>query len=631
MSAPLATLLRYGPDSAIYQLLSEEELASKTEALLLELKLEATGATAVPEHEALVTGGKDASRTPLDTPGACAGRTYDVGCHMMLHIGEVPPTSSGRGRNTSRSHDFSLQKRYSWAELPVISSLRDAIVSFFGLPSGAIAGANLCAYRGPAAVLKPRKDVMPPGLEGPVVYSVSLSHGAPWRYVWKTDTECASFDLPSGSINVLGQDTNRLGSYAVPASTKRTDEAWRVSINFLPAAVAAAAPQPVLFYRNHPFSNFWICERYVFVLPPCCRREGFPHEFRVVCAETAIMLTKAVLMGDRASMQQLIADTSAAEADPRGAATRRLASKAKQIGRRVAPFDFALWDRHCTEVAYSVVLQKFSASGRLRDSLLATGNRRIAEASPRDFRWGIGVGCHHPRAKDPEQWPQGGNLLGKALERTRETLGGEPPAKRRRLAQPVQIRPWGVFIASTDAALPADVLEGVTDLLSPEATAGNPMWQQLGKAKDGDSFKHLRRVCGGRRTADIAPPPEARALLDAAAATLRSLGQDAAAELTERCDNISMNIYRKGARLPLHQDPDDYEPFIICVSLYASRTMTFAHTRQGRQTLEVGAGDIYMLRGEGYTEWTHGMLSKAPAYAASVTGRVRRSQQASQT
>ena len=50
-----------------------------------------------------------------------------------------------------------------------------------------------------------------------------------------------------------------------------------------------------------------------------------------------------------------------------------------------------------------------------------TGARRIAEASPHNKVWGIGLTAFDPRAASPTSWC-GPNLLGQALERTREIL-----------------------------------------------------------------------------------------------------------------------------------------------------------------------------------------------------------------
>ena len=53
--------------------------------------------------------------------------------------------------------------------------------------------------------------------------------------------------------------------------------------------------------------------------------------------------------------------------------------------------------------------------------LLSTGNAILVEAAPRDLIWGIGLGDHNERARDPAQW-RGRNMLGFALVEVRERL-----------------------------------------------------------------------------------------------------------------------------------------------------------------------------------------------------------------
>ena len=54
----------------------------------------------------------------------------------------------------------------------------------------------------------------------------------------------------------------------------------------------------------------------------------------------------------------------------------------------------------------------------MKHHLLSTGNKRLAEASPMDPVWGIGLRADDPRAKSPRQW-RGKILLGEALSAVR--------------------------------------------------------------------------------------------------------------------------------------------------------------------------------------------------------------------
>jgi ribA/ribD-fused uncharacterized protein len=64
---------------------------------------------------------------------------------------------------------------------------------------------------------------------------------------------------------------------------------------------------------------------------------------------------------------------------------------------------------------------KSTQSPRLKRALLDTGNRTLAEASPFDLNWGIGIRADNPLAQDPDHW-RGKNLLGEALMQVRMTI-----------------------------------------------------------------------------------------------------------------------------------------------------------------------------------------------------------------
>lgn len=143
-----------------------------------------------------------------------------------------------------------------------------------------------------------------------------------------------------------------------------------------------------------------------------CFSQWFPRAFvtggvRYATAEHFMMAEKARLMGDEASRAAILAATSAAEA--------------KALGRCVAPYDDALWSRARFDAVVRGNVAKFGAHDDLRAFLLATNDRVLVEASPRDTVWGIGLGASNPLAADPTKW-RGQNLLGFALMEAREAL-----------------------------------------------------------------------------------------------------------------------------------------------------------------------------------------------------------------
>jgi len=122
--------------------------------------------------------------------------------------------------------------------------------------------------------------------------------------------------------------------------------------------------------------------------------------------EQYMMAEKARLFGDKDAEAKILAARNPREQ--------------KALGRKVQAFDQARWDAAREEIVYRGNLAKFCQNADLRERLLSTGDRIIAEASPRDRIWGIGMAEDHPNVTDMSVWGQ--NLLGKAVMRVRETL-----------------------------------------------------------------------------------------------------------------------------------------------------------------------------------------------------------------
>lgn len=124
------------------------------------------------------------------------------------------------------------------------------------------------------------------------------------------------------------------------------------------------------------------------------------------CMEQYMMAQKAELFGDKEILKQIL-DCD----DP---------ATIKKLGRLVRKFDASVWD----QVKYSIVLngnwKKFSQNSQLRNFLLSTADQILAEASPYDTVWGIGLSADQA-ASGPQYW-RGENLLGFALMEVRDEL-----------------------------------------------------------------------------------------------------------------------------------------------------------------------------------------------------------------
>lgn len=87
--------------------------------------------------------------------------------------------------------------------------------------------------------------------------------------------------------------------------------------------------------------------------------------------------------------------------------------KVKGLGRKVKNFDQKVWDQHRKTCMRDGLRYKFSDPA-LKKILMSTNDAIIAEASPKDKIWGIGLKADHRYAKTPSNW-QGMNYLGQCL------------------------------------------------------------------------------------------------------------------------------------------------------------------------------------------------------------------------
>lgn len=139
--------------------------------------------------------------------------------------------------------------------------------------------------------------------------------------------------------------------------------------------------------------------------------QWYPSEFFVVghtynCCEQYMMSEKAKLMNDTETFNLIMSET-----DPK---------KIKALGRKVKNFDSHLWDCYKKEVILTANLAKFTQNSELKKLLLGTGEEVIAEASPVDNVYGIGM-AECKEAEDVTNW-KGSNLLGYCLMTVRDML-----------------------------------------------------------------------------------------------------------------------------------------------------------------------------------------------------------------
>ena len=170
-------------------------------------------------------------------------------------------------------------------------------------------------------------------------------------------------------------------------------------------------PYPVsVFYgynnSNPCFSNFYRQTPFVFTIPAWCGTYA-KTPVLIDYSEKAIMLCKASLMNDTTTYLKIL--------------NCEKPDRCKLLGRKVKPFDDALWKKYVCNIAYEVTLAKFTTNPGLKDALKATGKSIIAEASPTDKVWGIGMNCSNKNNQYPVRW-EGTNILGWALMEVRQKI-----------------------------------------------------------------------------------------------------------------------------------------------------------------------------------------------------------------
>ena len=102
------------------------------------------------------------------------------------------------------------------------------------------------------------------------------------------------------------------------------------------------------------------------------------------CVEQFMMASKARLFSDDTALSAILASD-----DPR---------EQKRLGRQMRHFDHELWQSECENIILHGNLAKFSQIEEMHLGLIQTGDRRLAEASPHDKLWGIGLSSCDPES-----------------------------------------------------------------------------------------------------------------------------------------------------------------------------------------------------------------------------------------
>ncbi len=102
----------------------------------------------------------------------------------------------------------------------------------------------------------------------------------------------------------------------------------------------------------------------------------------------------------------------------------KIQKKFKDLGKEVKGFDEEIWKQKRVPIVTVGSREKFEQNPKLKEKLLATGNKTLVEASVFDKIWGIGLEKHRPEAQDRNQW-KGLNLLGEILTNVKKKMQQE--------------------------------------------------------------------------------------------------------------------------------------------------------------------------------------------------------------
>ena len=150
----------------------------------------------------------------------------------------------------------------------------------------------------------------------------------------------------------------------------------------------------MILFWNGIFSNWYPAS---FVI------EGVEYN----CVEQYMMAEKARFFNDTEIEQKIM--------------EARLPGNQKGLGRKVQNFDADAWMAVCREKVLPGIIAKFKSHPSLKKLLLQTGDKIIAEASPVDKIWGIGLAPDDTKAQDQANW-DGLNILGELTMEARRQL-----------------------------------------------------------------------------------------------------------------------------------------------------------------------------------------------------------------
>ena len=138
-------------------------------------------------------------------------------------------------------------------------------------------------------------------------------------------------------------------------------------------------------------------------------------------AEQYMMYQKSLLMDDLEIAKKILSiDIYDESCNSESKVIFSSIAQIKKLGRKIKNFDQNKWNSNKLEIVKKGNYLKFSQNSDLKNILLQTDDKILAEAASYDNIWGIGLSESQALVTDPEYY--GENLLGKALMWTRSEI-----------------------------------------------------------------------------------------------------------------------------------------------------------------------------------------------------------------
>ncbi|KAJ2915143.1 hypothetical protein MD484_g5278, partial [Candolleomyces efflorescens] len=170
----------------------------------------------------------------------------------------------------------------------------------------------------------------------------------------------------------------------------------------------------IFFWKTNE-RHGWASQWYPSPFAATISLDGEDQSVTFPSAEHWMMVQKALLFSDNEVAKEILEVTGITSGDM---------ASVKALGRKVSNFNDETWNSNRDRIVLEGNLHKFRQNPELKENLLATGEKAIVEASPRDRIWGVGFGEKNA-LNQKERW--GLNLLALSSSSTTSTTVKHPP------------------------------------------------------------------------------------------------------------------------------------------------------------------------------------------------------------